>query len=126
MSKRKQIRMEFEVKASPALVYSSISTPSGLSSWFCHDVDIRNNIYKFKWDGEEISAELVKKLNNKLIKFHWLNSQKDEFFELEITQDELTGDVALVVTDFVDESEENNTRQLWDSQIHDLRSSLGA
>ena len=43
----------------------------------------------------------------------------------EIIQDELTDDVALVVTDFVDESDEENATQLWDSQVHELKTSLG-
>jgi uncharacterized protein YndB with AHSA1/START domain len=125
MSKRKKIRLEYPIKSSPAILYNSISTPSGLSTWFADDVDIYNNNYKFKWDGDEQIAELLKKTSTKGMKFRWKTSKPDEYFEFEIIQDELTDDVALVVTDFVDESDESNATQLWDSQVHELKTSLG-
>jgi uncharacterized protein YndB with AHSA1/START domain len=124
-TKRKKIRMEFEVKASPALLFNYISSASGLSEWFADDVDLYNNTYKFKWDKDEQIANMVKKHNNKSIKFQWSEGNPEEYFEFEIVQDELTDDVALVVTDFVDESDEENARQLWESQVHELRMNLG-
>lgn len=123
---RKQVIMEFPIKASPALLFNYISTPSGLSQWFCNDVDIRNSTYKFKWDGEETSAELLKKVNNKSMKFKWMNTEKEEFLEFDINVDELTDDVALVITDYAEEGDEKNTWQLWESQVHDLKSCIGA
>lgn len=123
---RKQVKMEFPIKASPSLLFNYISSPSGLSQWFCNDVDIRNNVYKFKWDGEETSAELLKKVNNKSMKFKWLNTAKEEYLEFDINVDELTDDVALVITDYADEGDEKNTFQLWESQVHDLKSCIGA
>lgn len=125
MSKKKKIRLEYPIKSSPAILYNSISTPSGLSTWFADDVDIYNNNYKFKWDGEEQIAELIKKTAAKGIKFKWKTAKPEEYFEFEIIQDELTDDVALVVTDFVDEADEANAIQLWDSQVHELKTSLG-
>lgn len=125
MSKKKKIRLEYPIKSSPAILYNSISSPSGLSTWFADDVDIYNNNYKFKWDGDEQIAELVKKVTNKSIKFKWKTAVGEEYFEFEIIQDELTDDVALVVTDFVEETDEKNAVQLWDSQVHELKTSLG-
>ena len=125
MAKKKKIRMEFEVKASPAMLFNYISTPSGLSQWFCTDVDIYNNMYKFKWDSDENVAELIKKTPNKSIKFRWKEAKPDEYFELEILQDELTDDVALVITDFVETADEENSRQLWENQVHELKTILG-
>jgi uncharacterized protein YndB with AHSA1/START domain len=125
MSKRKKLRLEYPIKSSPAILYNSISSPSGLSTWFADDVDIYNNNYKFKWDGDEQIAEMIKKVTAKTIKFRWKDAPADEYFEFEILQDELTDDVALVVTDFVDEADEKNAVQLWDSQVHELKTSLG-
>lgn len=124
-STKKKIRMEFEIKASPAMLFNYISSPSGLSQWFCNDVDIYNNFYKFKWDGDENIAEMLKKTVNKGIKFRWKDSHPEEFFEFEIQQDELTDDVALVVVDFVEPSEEKNSMLLWENQVHELRTLLG-
>ena len=77
MSKKKKIRLEYPIKSSPAILYNSISTPSGLSTWFADDVDIYNNNYKFKWDGEEQIAELIKKTASKGIKFRWKTAKPE-------------------------------------------------
>lgn len=124
-SKKKKIRLEFDIRVSPAMLYNYITTPSGLSQWFCNDVDIYNNLYKFKWDGDENVAEMLKKNPNKFIKFRWRDSKPDEYFEFEIQQDELTDDVALVITDFVEPSEERNAAALWENQVHELKTLLG-
>lgn len=126
MTKRKKLRLEFEVKASPTMLYNYISSASGLSEWFADDVDLYNNTYKFKWDNDEQVAEVVKKVPNRLIKFRWMEGPADEYFEFEIIQDELTDDVALVITDFVDIADERNASQLWDSQVHELKKNIGA
>jgi uncharacterized protein YndB with AHSA1/START domain len=125
-TKKIKIRLEYGVRTSPALLFNYISSPSGLSNWFCNDVDVYNNQFKFKWDSEENIAELIKKVNNKMIRFRWLDSKSDEYFEFEIIVDELTDDVALVITDFVLPEDEKNISSLWDSQVHDLKASLGA
>ncbi len=124
-SSKKKIRMEFEIKASPSMLFNYISSPSGLSQWFCNDVDIYNNFYKFKWDGDENIAELLKKTPLKGVKFRWKDTHVDEYFEFEIQQDELTDDVALVVTDFVEPIDEKNAILLWENQVHELRTLLG-
>ena len=62
---KKKIRLEYAVRTSPALLFNYISSPSGLSNWFCSDVDVYNNQFKFKWDSEENIAESIKKVNNK-------------------------------------------------------------
>jgi hypothetical protein len=108
------------------MLYNYISTPSGLSQWFSDDVDIYNNFYKFKWGNDEQVAEVLRKTSNKAIKIKWRDTPDEEFFEFEIVQDELTDDVALVITDFVDANDEKNASQLWDSQIHELKMNIGA
>lgn len=126
-SKKKKIRLEFDIKASPALLYNYISTPSGLSQWFCKDVIVRNHNYIFKWDNqeEENEAEVIKEMPNKYVKFRWKNAHPDEFFEFEIIHDEITDDTALVVIDFIEPEEEKNIVQLWQNQVHDLKVLLG-
>lgn len=122
---KKQVKLEFEVRASSGLIYQMVSTPSGLSSWFCSDVDIYNNVYTFRWDGEEQKAELVKKVPNKSIKFHWLGAPSDEYLEFEMVKDEITGDMALIITDFVEPHEEKEFTQLWETQVNDMKHALG-
>lgn len=126
MTKRKKITMEFEIKSSPNILFNYISSPSGLSEWFADDVNVKNKTYSFFWDGEENSAEIIKKVNGKNVRFKWDNTEEEEYFEMEVKQDELTNDIALVVTDFVNEDEFEETQMLWESQINDLRTAIGA
>lgn len=49
----------------------------------------------------------------------------DTYFQFEIIQDEITSDIALVVTDFTDEDEKEENELLWNSQIHTLMHILG-
>jgi len=123
---RVKLELEFVIKSSPTILYQYLSTPSGLVEWFCDDVNIKGSKqYSFFWDGSENKAELVKKVNGKLIKFKLLDNPSDEYFQFEVTKDELTGDIGLLITDFVDEDEVEEMNLLWESQVTDLKHALG-
>ena len=132
MSKKKandrvKLEMEFEMHSSVGILFNYISTPTGLQSWFADNVNVRNNIYEFSWEeGTVNSATLTKSVANKHVRFHWQDTPEDEGFEFHIVQDELTGDVELLVIDYCDAGEEESTRMLWESQIDTLRSLIGA
>ena len=42
------------------------------------------------------------------------------YFEFRILVDDLTGDVSLIITDFAEEDEVEESKLLWNSQISDL------
>ena len=65
-------------------------------------------------------------MNGKYVRFKWLDNADDEYFEMEIQKDELTNDIALIVTDWADEDEAEEISLLWESQVQDLRNALGA
>jgi hypothetical protein len=62
---------------------------------------------------------------NRLVRYTWLE-EEDSYFEFRISQDELTGDVSLIIIDFAKEDEVDETRGLWDTQIADLKHILGS
>ncbi len=127
MSDRTKIEIEYILKASPKILYNMISTPSGLSEWFADDVNIRGNELTFFWDGSEEKAKILNKVKDQFIRFQWdYDEGEDAFFEFRIKIDALTRDVALIVTDYVEEDEEDSARSLWESQLEDLRRVLGA
>ncbi len=126
MSKRKKITLEYEIKSSPNILYNYISTPSGLSEWFADDVNVKSKYLTFIWEEEEKTAEVLKKINGKNIRLKWDDSDEEEYFEMEIKQDEITGDIALVIVDYIDEGEEEETEMLWESQVNHLRTAIGA
>ncbi|SMO53284.1 Uncharacterized conserved protein YndB, AHSA1/START domain [Saccharicrinis carchari] len=124
---KEKIELEFILRTSPAILYNRLSSASGLSEWFADDVNLKGQIYTFVWDGAEQQAELIAKKENKFIRFHWLDDEeKDTYFEFLINVDELTGETALLVTDFIEADEKESSIELWNQQIDQLKQVLGS
>jgi uncharacterized protein YndB with AHSA1/START domain len=127
MSDKVKFELEFVVKSSPKLLYNYIATPSGLAEWFADNVNFRGEIYTFIWDDIEEQAKLVTKKANVFIKFQWLDDEgTDAYFEFKIQIDDITKDVALIITDFADEEDIETATLLWESQVDDLHAILGS
>ena len=129
MSDKVKVEMEFPIHASPAMIFQYLTTPSGLSGWFAEDVNSRGKIYSFIWDGSEERAKVASKKDNEKVKYKWIDEDDTEtgtYIEFRIIVDELTKDVSLMVTDFCDEDEVEETRLLWENQISDLKHIIGA
>jgi uncharacterized protein YndB with AHSA1/START domain len=127
MSDRSKIEIEYLLKASPKSLYNMISTPSGLSEWFADNVNIRDNVLTFFWDGSEEKAKILSKTKNESIKMQWdYDEGEDAYFEFRIKVDPITREVAIILTDYVEEGEEESARNLWESQLDDLKRVLGA
>ena len=62
---------------------------------------------------------------NKLVRFNWVD-EEDEYFEFKITRDELTNDVSLLIVDFAEDGEQEETEELWNTQVSDLKHVLGS
>ncbi len=122
---KNKFELEYAINSSPKILYTRLSTPGGLSEWFADDINIQGSNYTFIWDGAEQVAELIAKKDNQLVKFRWLDNEDDSYFEFRIRKDELTGDVALVITDFADDDEKDDAIDLWDRQIDELKHALG-
>ena len=119
--------LEIPIQASPQLLYQYISTASGLSEWFADNVNSRSELFTFIWDGSEEQAKLLTKKNGERVKFKWLESDEDQsYFEIRIQVDGITKDVSLMITDFAEEDEVEESKMLWDNQISDLKQILGS
>ena len=126
MSDKIKYELEFPIQASPNLLYQYISSASSLSEWYADNVNSRGKIFSFFWDGVEEKAELISSKNNQFVKFKWLEEDDNYYFEIKIVVDELTKDVSLMVTDFSEEDEVEESKMLWESQIADLKQVLGS
>ena len=127
MSTKVKYELEFPIQASPQLLYNYISTPSGLSEWFADNVNSRGELFTFIWDDSEEQAKLLTKKNSERIKFRWLENEDDVcFFELRIQVDSITKDVSIIVTDFSDDDEVDESKMLWENQIASLKQILGS
>lgn len=123
---KKKYELEYTINSSPRVLFNRLSTPGGLAEWFADDVNLRGEVYTFFWDKSEQKAEVLQKKDNKYIRFHWLNEEDESsYFEFRLTQDELTGDVSLMITDFADEDEKDDAIDLWDTQIAELKHVIG-
>ena len=126
MTDKIKYELEFPIQASPNMLYQYISSASSLSEWYADNVNSRGKIFSFFWDGVEEQAELVSSKNNQFVKFKWLEEDDNYYFEIKIVVDELTKDVSLMVTDFSEEDEVEESKMLWESQIADLKQVLGS
>jgi uncharacterized protein YndB with AHSA1/START domain len=119
--------LEFVVRSSPEMLFEFLSAPSGLSEWFCDDVNIRNGIYTFIWDGQLQQARLLKTIDNQLVRFQWIEKTDGSYFEFKIQRDDLTNDISLIITDFADlSSERESSKRLWQSQVEKLMQIIGS
>lgn len=129
MSNKIKYELEFPIHASTSMLYNYISTPSGLSEWFADNVNSRGEIFTFIWDDSEERAKLISKRSGERIKFRWLDEEGNDseyFFEIRIEEDEITKDVSIVVVDFAEEDEVEESKLLWENQISDLKHVIGS
>ncbi len=122
-----KFELEYVVRTSAGILYELLTTPSGLSEWFADDVNIRDGIFTFFWDGSEQKARLLGFKEDQYIRMQWIDKQEGSYFEFRIQKDELTGDISLMIIDFADEASDMQTSKLlWDSQVNKLLNVLGS
>ena len=123
---KQKFELEYPMNTSPEILYARLSTPGGLSEWFADDVNMDGKIFTFFWGKTEQQVEVIMKKENKYIRYRWLeDADKKAYFEFRIIRDDLTGDVSLLITDFAEDDEKNDTIDLWDTQIARLKHTIG-
>lgn len=123
---KQKYELEFTFNTSQKLIFQRLSTPSGLSEWFADKVTFVNKNYAFEWNGSVQEAKVLSKKANEYIRFQWLEEEdEDTFFEFRVTKDELTRDVALIITDFAEKDEIDDSKDLWEQQVGELKRAMG-
>lgn len=120
-----KLELEYAIKSSPKTLFFFLNDPNGLNEWFCDKITVNENIYTFCWDDEERSAELISSKVNKHTQFRWLDLPEDTFFEFRLEVEDITKEVALIITDFELENEHENSKLLWDTQVNRLMQLVG-
>jgi len=127
MDDKVKYELEFPIQASPSLLYQYISTPSGMGEWFADNINSRGEVFTFIWGESEEQAKLLTKKSGERIKMRWLDDEDTTyFFEMRIQVDEITKDVSLMITDFAEEDEIEESKMLWENMISDLKQVLGS
>lgn len=129
MNVKQKYELEYVFKSSPNIVFKLLSTPDGLSEWFADDVNVHDDLYTFDWSGEEVCAKLISIKPGEYIRWSWLEDDHEDaknYFELRIKVDPMTKMVVLIITDFAQEDELDEAKQLWEAQISNLMRIIGA
>lgn len=122
---RVKFDMEFIFRASPNMLYNFFTDPARLVRWFCDEVDISGNTYTFMWSGSEEVAELIESEEDARLRFEWEDGEEDEYYEVRMNKSPVTGETILEVTDFCDDDEVDDQKQLWENQMNMLRQETG-
>ena len=124
---RSKFELEYNLNCSPKVLFSRLSTPEGMAEWFAEQVNVDGNLFTFFWNNSESKARLSAIKENKMVRFEWLGMENEEsnFFEFRINLEELTNELALIIIDFAESEEKEDSIYLWDSQINDLKRALG-
>ncbi|MBS3771006.1 MAG: START-like domain-containing protein [Bacteroidales bacterium] len=123
---KSELEIEFFINVSPVILFPRLSTAGGLVEWFADDIRVNEDVFTFIWDGVEYPARILHQKKNRYIRFKWLDDQDNQsYFEFKILEDDLTGDVTLLVTDFAEEEEKSDVSFLWEKQVDNLKNALG-
>ena len=123
---KEKIQMEFEFRSSKAILFYHLSDNSGLAGWFADAVDTHEDTFFFSWGTSKQTARRVAIKELSLVRFQWDTETDGTYFQFEIKEDDITGDIALVVTDWANAGEKDSNIKLWESQVHDLRQLIGS
>jgi uncharacterized protein YndB with AHSA1/START domain len=124
---RIKYEVEYTLNCSPKVLFSRLSTPEGLCEWFADNVTVDGDLFTFTWGKSQSRARLAAIKENKFVRFEWLEDADEEsnYFEFGINIEELSGSLALIITDFAETEEKEDAINLWNTQIDDLKRALG-
>ncbi len=124
--KRVRLDMEFIFRASPTILYTFMTTPACLVRWYCDEVDITNDVYTFYWSGSSEVAYLLDDIEDERVRFEWEDADDpNEFLEFRMYKSDITNETIVEITDFCDEDETQEVKDLWSTLMIELRKECG-
>jgi uncharacterized protein YndB with AHSA1/START domain len=125
--RKSKLIVEQVVKSSPSVLYNMLVTPSGLSSWFCDDVDIKHDSrYVFFWGSFSNEAKLVAQKKDHYVRFVWEKDISPEaYFEFKIEKDYITSDVFLIITSTSEIGNQEIEEEDWEHMARKLKNCIG-
>jgi len=131
MAKQKFIG-EYPINASRKMLFPYLSTATGLCQWFADDVNI-NNIDKtliFIVDGEERIAVIDSINKNRYVKFRFLmdgeKPKENDTLEFRLEVNDLTQEVFVRVEEYTESDDLEESYQIWDNLLAQLKEIIGA
>ena len=124
--KKEKFHIEYVFdKVSKRSLWNHLTSPPGLSSWFADDVNVEGDKYIFMWNKTKETATVIYMKPETCVRYSWEDDDDNVYFEFRIHTIELTGTVALEITDFAEPSEKYDSISLWDTQVDELKRTLG-
>jgi uncharacterized protein YndB with AHSA1/START domain len=123
---------EFELNASPRVIFPYLQNPASLAEWFADKVALSpDKVFNFIWDNTDHFAKLVATRQNKQIKYEFLDKNlksvaDPNFIEFKLQQSELTNTTFLKITDYSDMTSPDDLDALWKGLINQLKEVLGS
>ncbi|MFC2125858.1 START-like domain-containing protein [Bacteroidota bacterium] len=120
---------EHEINASKKMLYPYIASASGLAQWFADDCTIdEDKIFNFKWEDEDHKARMVAHRTNSYVKFEYFEIEDEgehPSVEMRLEMNELTQTVFIRIIDFSDMNDDEESTELWENLIHNLKEIVG-
>ena len=114
MTTKEKFTLEYLFDArSFRVLWNSVSTPLGLQEWFADQVELEKDAYLFTWNGVTEKADVLFMRPKSAIRFRWQDDDDDKhhYFEFKIANHEMTNQLSLVVSDFADADELEDSKR---------------
>ena len=129
---KKKVYIEHVLNSSSKnLIWSLISTASGLERWMADEVTEKNGELTFRW-GETWThhdihtAYIIDKVKETSMRFKWdTDDDPDSYVELGMMKSDLTGYYTLTITDCAYEEDVESMEDLWAEDLERLHRSTG-
>jgi hypothetical protein len=122
MTPLQKFTLEFPVNASPKVLFTLIGSVEGLSRWFADRVTSRDEIFVFEWEGSKQAACLVESKEFEFIRFRWAEDyHKGYDMEFRITHEPVSGQTALIISDYSELSDLDVSQMWWTNQVARLQ-----
>ena len=122
---------EFELRASPKVLFPYLSSASGLQQWFCEKaVNIDSHTLDLIWDQDHHLAKIVSLRLNKSVKFDFVTDDSEikdhNYMELRLETSDLTQSTYLKVTDYSENHDVEELQELWSEFVSNLKVIVGS
>ena len=128
---KEKLYIEHELKSrSENIIWSLISTETGLQKWIADNVVEADGKMTFMW-GEEWdihekrTSVIVERVKNSHIRFHWDDEDDEAYWEMRMAYSDLTNDYILQITDYAVADDMDVLRSIWDHNFEALHRSTG-
>ncbi|XMD33151.1 MAG: START-like domain-containing protein [Candidatus Karelsulcia muelleri] len=116
------IKFEFKLNYSKKMLYNYIYTPEKMAKWFADYVQSIGSRYICFWNGYEETFFLIKKKKEKSVRYKWEKfEEKKYYFEFLIQEKLFTKKLYLIITDFVNKNEIEQSKLWWQNKIKILK-----